>query len=298
MTRRVAVALAAAGLLVAVGCAKDETVASTDTTTPVSASSGGGGAGTTEPDDSPGTTDPEDADKDKGKGGGSGEYAEACTAIEDLEALEDDDDTAAVFALMEQARDAGPDELVDHWDTMIDILGELDALDQDSDEALAKAFELLEDPEYLEAAAAIDDFAEEECGIDIDLDPSEEGETGGGLIPDDRGSDSTDPDSDPTSIKAVKAHIKSRFGTEAWYSLIDENVTWGSSGSGGEVTWTIGLGDPMAAAGATTSELNDVCEVLAAYLDTYESRDVEIEISGADDEILVRRAPGESCTVV
>jgi len=295
MTRRFAVALAAAGLLVAVGCAKDETVSSTNTTTPVTASSSGGGAGTTEPDeDTTDTTDPEDADKDKGKG--SGEYADACAAIEDLEALEDESDSAETFALMEAARDGGPDELVDHWDTLIDILGELDALDEDSDEALAKALELLDDPEYLEAAAAIDDFAEEECGLDIDLDPAEENETGGGLIPDDGGSGAgTDPDADPTSIDAVQAHVESRFGTETWYSVLDENVSWGSSGSGDVTTWTIGLGDDPAAAGATTSDLNDVCEVLAAYLDTYESGDVEIEITGPDDEVLVTRAAGASC---
>ena len=62
MTRRFAVALAAAGLLVSVGCSKDETVTSTSSTTPVTASSSGGGSGTTEPtdDDTTDTTDPED----------------------------------------------------------------------------------------------------------------------------------------------------------------------------------------------------------------------------------------------
>jgi hypothetical protein len=42
MTRRFAVAFAAVGLLVAVGCSKDEPVTTSNTTTPVTASSGGG----------------------------------------------------------------------------------------------------------------------------------------------------------------------------------------------------------------------------------------------------------------
>ena len=291
MTRRFAVALAAAGLLVAVGCAKDETVTASSTTTPVTASSSGSGSGTTEPeDDSTDTTDPEDEDKDTGTG--TGEYAEACTAIEELEALDDageDGDSAATFALMEEARDAGPDELVDHWDTLIGVFEELEALG-DSDEAMVQAFELFGDPEFIEAAGAIDDFASEECGIEIDLDPS--GQSPGGRVGDDDTGAPTDDD--PTSIDAVQAHLESRFGTEDWYAVLDENVTWGSSGSG-DVTWTIALGDDPAAGGATTTDLVDVCEVMAAYLDTYESGDVEIEISGPDEALIVTRAPGESC---
>lgn len=281
MTRRLAVALAAAGLLVSVGCAKDETVTSTSTSTPVTASSGGG-SGTTEPDE--GT----DEDKDKG----SGEYAEACSTIEEIDQLEGDGDMEQGLALFEQARDAGPEELAGYWDTLSAVFEDMEAVDENDPESVAKIFELLDDPEFLEAAAAIDDFAQEECGLDIDLDPS--GESGGGLEPDGPGSEDTIPGGDPTSIDAVQAHIESRFGTEVWYSILDENVSWGSSGVS-TVTWTIDLGDEPASAGATATDLVDVCEVMAAYLDTYEDGDVEIEISGPDDAVIVSRQPGESC---
>lgn len=201
MKRRAAIALATVGLVVAMGCAKDETVSSADTTTPVTAPSGAGGSSTDGTTKTPGTDRDEDEDqdtttstststsKDKDKDEdktstttassrtGTGDYEEACAAIEDLEALDDDDneDFDKVFALMETARDASPDELVEHWDALIDVFGELADLDENSPEAMAKALGLFEDPEFLEAAAAIDDFAEEECGIDIDLDPAEEG---------------------------------------------------------------------------------------------------------------------------
>lgn len=297
MTRRFAVALAAAGLLVSVGCSKDETVTSTSSTTPVTASSSGGGSGTTEPeDDSSDTTDPEDADKDQG----TGEYAEACTAIEDLEAIDDSDEGSSdeTFLLMEEARDAGPDELVDHWDTLIGVLEELDALG-DSDEAMTRALELFDDPEFIEAAGAIDDFASEECGIEIDLDPS--GQSPGGLSEDDGGlsddpidPDTTDPENEPTSINAVQYYAESMFGTEDWFEILEENVTWGSTGSG-DVSWNIALGTDPADVGMTEVDLLFVCDTLADYLDTYESGDVDIVISGPDEADLVTRAPGEPC---
>lgn len=283
--RRFAVALAATGLLVAVGCSKEETVTASSTTAPVTASSGGG-SGTTEPDDTSDTTDP-DSDK------GSGEYAESCEAIEELEALDEEngDDADQTFALMEQARDAGPDDLVDHWDTLIGVLEELEALG-DSDEAFTRAFELYEDPEFIAAAGAIDDFAEEECGIDIDLDPTEE-DSPGGLSEDP--TDTTDPDEDPTSIDALQSHLQSEFGTERWYDVLDGNVSWTSSGTPSKVTWTVAFGDDPIAEGMTIDDLVDVCDAMADYLDTHEGTDVEIDITGPGDAELVTRAPGESC---
>jgi hypothetical protein len=260
----------------------------------VNASSEGGGTGTTEPADAPGTTEAKGKDKDpgKGKGQGSGEYAEACAALEGLEALDDangDEDSAATFALMEDARAAGPDELVAHWDTMIKLLGELDALDEESDEALAKAFELFDDPEYLEAASAIDDFAAKECGLDIELDPTEE--SAGGLTED---TIETDPDADPTSINAVQDHLRTRFGTEDWYEVLDGNVSWGAQGVR-EITWTVTFGDDPADGGMSEADLVDVCDAMADYLDEHERGDVSVELLDSADAVLVSRDPGEAC---
>jgi hypothetical protein len=297
MTRRFAVALAVAGLLVAVGCAKDATVSSTDTTTPVTASSGGGGAGTTEPDeDVTDTTDPEDADKDKGKGTGSGEYAEACTAIEGLEALDDadEDDSDQTFALMEEARDAGPDELVDHWDTLIDVLGELDALGE-SDEAMTKALELLDDPEFLEAAAAIDDFAEEECGLDIDLDPAEESDVPGGRTNDDEIGAPSNGSKDPTSVASVKAFLADEYGSEVWWPVLEDASGW-SYVNTNDPMWTIKLSASSDWETLTIEELEAACDAVAEHLDTVVDSDAAVEILDPDDvELVSRYFRGEAC---
>jgi hypothetical protein len=281
-TRRLAVALAAAGLLVSVGCAKDETVTASSTTTPVTASSGGG-AGTTEPTG--------DEDKDSG----SGEYAEACAAIEEIDQLESDGDLEEGLALFEDARDAGPEELADHWDKLSEVYEELVALDQNDEEAMATVLALMDDPEFLEAAATIDDFAEEECGLDIDLDPAEESDTGGGLTDDTIVTETTDPDADPTSIDALQAHLEATYGTEAWWPILDDATTWGSSGGTDGVEWSVTLSSSTDVATLSASDLEAACDAMADYLDTYEDGDVTIEIVDTDDTVLVSREAGEAC---
>lgn len=270
----VMVVLVAAATL---GCASDETVTSTSTTTPVTASSGG--SGTTE---APPGTDPDDE---------GGEYAEACALIEEIDSTANDDLESALL-LFEDARDAGPEELADHWDTLSDTFTELEALGSD-DAAMTRAFELLADPEFMEAAAAIDDFADDECGLDIDLDPSEE--NAGGLEPDGPGSEDTTPDGDPTSIDALQAHLEQEYGSEAWWPIIDDATTWSSSNTGSEVEWSVTLSGSTDTAAVPAGDLEAACEAMADYLDTYEDSDVSIEILDADDAVLVSRAPGEAC---
>jgi len=105
----VAVVVAFAAAVIA-GCASDETVTSTATTTPVTASSG-----TSETTEAPPGTDP-----------GDGEYAEACALIDEIDQTAEDD-LASALVLFEEARDAGPEELVDHWDTLTDTLTQIEA---------------------------------------------------------------------------------------------------------------------------------------------------------------------------
>lgn len=266
---------------VTLGCSSDETVTSTSTSTPVTASSSG--SGTTE---APPGTDPDDADK------GAGEYAEACAAIEEIDGMADNDDLASALLLFDDARDAGPEELAEHWDTLADTFNELEALGSD-DAALTRAFELMADPAFMEAAAAIDDFAEEECGLDIDLDPAEE--NAGGLEPDGPGSEDTTPgDEDPTSIDSVQAYLQAEYRSESWWPVLDDATSWGSQGSGSEVSWSINLSSSDATT-LSASELEAACDAMADYLDTYEDRDVSVEILDSDDAVLVSRGPGEAC---
>lgn len=193
-TRRLTVALAAAALLIAAGCAKDESVTTSETTAPVTASSSDekGTTSTTEDDEDETTTTTEPDDDDDTttttakKGGGktgtpTGNYEEACAKIEEIDSMDDDAPDDEAFAAMEEARDAGPEELRDHWDTLIGVFEDLMAIDENDPDALERAFEVMGDEQFLAAAAAIDDFAEEECGLDLDLDPAEEDSTIGGL---------------------------------------------------------------------------------------------------------------------
>jgi hypothetical protein len=289
--RRLAVALAAAGLLVAAGCAKDEAVTTSATTAPVTASSGDDEGTTT-------TTEEEDEDPDADEDKGSGDYDEVCEKIEELDSLPDDTPDDEGLALMEEARDVSPDELVDHWDVLIDVLTELSALDEESDEAITRVFELMEDPEFLEAAATIDDFAEEECGLDIELDPTEE-EMGG--LSDPSGSSSSGGFEDvgegdsPSAIDAVQDHLRDLYSEETWYAeALDENTSWSASGSS-TITWLLVLGNDPFAAGMTEDDLLDVCDSMGYFLDGYEDGSVELSIEDGDGAVLASRGPGEDC---
>jgi len=272
----VAVVVAFAAAVIA-GCASDETVTSTATTTPVTASSG-----TSETTEAPPGTDP-----------GDGEYAEACALIDEIDQTAEDD-LASALVLFEEARDAGPEELVDHWDTLTDTLTQIEALGA-TDADLTRALELMADPAFMEAAATIDDFATDECGLDVNLDPSDEDTTGGLTDPGSTDTTSTtDPDDDPTSIDALQAHLKSEYGTEAWWPVLDDATSWGASTVGGDVEWSVTISNADAVA-LTASDLEAACGAMAEYLDTYEDGAVSIEIIDADDAVLVSRAPGAAC---
>lgn len=274
----VAVVVAFAAAVIA-GCASDETVTSTATTTPVTASSG-----TSETTEAPPGTDPDD-----------GEYAEACAIIEEIDQTAEDD-LASALVLFEEARDAGPEELVDHWDTLTDTLTQIEALGA-ADADLTRALELSAEPAFMEAAATIDDFATDECGLDVNLDPADEDTTGGLTDPGSTDTtNTTDPDDDPTSIGALQAHLESEYGTDAWWPVLDDATSWGSSTVGGDVDWSVTLSSSGAAA-LTASDLEAACDAMAQYLDTYEDGDVSIEILDADDAVLVSRAPGEACAI-
>ena len=286
ITRRLSVALVAAGLLLAVGCAKDETLTTAPTTTPVTAVSGGGG------DKTDGTT-PDDADEDADKDKGSGSYDEACSIIQDIDEVPEDDFEEAI-ALMGDARDASPDELADSWDVLIDVFDQLSAVESGSDAETTMMLELLEDPDFLAAAAAIDDFAEEECGIDIGLDPSEESDAPGGRTGDDEIGAPTDDD--PTSIDAVQAYLASIHGDEVWWPVLDDASAWGSSGSS-DVLWTITLSSSSDWEALTAKDLESACNAISGYLLTNGdySGFVEIEILDPDETVLVSKVEDGDC---
>jgi hypothetical protein len=297
-SRALAAAIAAAGLLITVGCAKDETVATTQTTTPVTASSRSDEDPTTTAKDADEGED-EDADKE------AGAYDEACSIIEEIDDIQSNDVDEAV-ELMGEARDLSPDELADSWDELIDAMEALGAVQGDEAAEEEVRSELLDDPDFLDAATTIDDFAEDECGLDIALDPNDEREdpdarTGDDEIgiPDARTGDDEigipEDGSDETSVRAVKAYMAQNHASEVWWPVLEDASGWSWSNMV-DPMWTIKLSTASDWESLTTAELEAACDAVAEHLNEIVETDAGLEILDPDDEVLVSRYErGEPC---
>lgn len=279
----VAAVIAAGALLVTLGCAKDETVATTPTT-PVTALSSG-----SDTEKSTTTTT-----EDEGGDVGAGAYDEACSIIEEIDEVQGNDVDEAID-LMEDARGLSPDELAGSWDELIDAMESLAAVEGDPEAEDAVLADMLADPDFLDAAAEIDDFAEEECGLDIELDPEDEAEEPGPRGGDDEIGVPDDGSEDPTSVQAVKAYMAEHHGDEVWWPVLEDASGWSWTHMV-DPMWTITLSASSDWDTLTTAELEAACDALAEHLDTIVDSDPGVEILDPDDEVLVSRFfRGEAC---
>ena len=287
ITRRLAVDLAAAGLLVDGGLrqGRDGRHVDADDHAGHGVASGGGS----------GTTVPEDDNDRRTRTKGRATTPKRARSSKRSTSWRATVPSTRASRSSPDARDAGPDELADHWDTLSDLYGQMSTVDENDPEAIGDMLDLMDDQEFLAAAAAIDDFAEEECGLIIDLDPADDVDNDGGLSDDTDTTELSDPAEDPTSIKNVKGFLAGTYGDEAWWPVLEDANSWGSSGTPNQVSWTVMLSGKAASKSLASSELVAACDAMADYLDDYETADVSIEISDIDDNVLVSREPGENC---
>lgn len=276
---RRALVVAAIGFAAA-GCAADDAGAPSSTTAPVATSAPAADAGS---------------------------FPEACAAIEEIDRTEFGTDIELLRRLTSEARDTGPEELQDDWDTFVAVFEVMYALDPEAPDFLEqfeRVTQMGEDPAFLASAAAIDDFAEETCGLDVQIDPEEASTGGSGSGSGSSGSGGTFVDRGegdaPSTVTGVHQALRSRFGTESWY---EDGVANGMSLTFdyvGEVAeWTVTFDGDPSAAGMSQADLLGICDAMATYLDGAEVvEDVEITIEGPRGTAIAERAPGGPCVGV
>lgn len=96
-----------------------------------------------------------------------------CDALAEVSANppSDDDPAAAVETLLGLA-DEAPEELQDDFEVLAEAVDEFAEV-EDSPEAMSTVFEIFLRPEVLQASVAIDLYASQECGVELDTNPTE-----------------------------------------------------------------------------------------------------------------------------
>ena len=208
------------------------------------------------------------------------------------------EDVLGSLDILDELRVVAPDDVVADVDVMIDINEQYLGLDEQQNYDLGE--ELDGDPDFMDAAANLDEFGLDECGTEIGffipfgpdrrtapLDPD--------LFPDVTSGGIPSGDDDPTSIDSLQAHLEKEYGTEDWWPVLDDATSWSSSGFSDVVEWEVTLSSSPASSALPVASLTAACDAMASYLDTYEDRDVEVTIASSDSVALVSRKAGEPC---
>ncbi len=131
-------------------------------------------ADTTETDASDDADDTADDADDTADDGGDGDSSAFCGRIDELNAMDDLDDDAALAALGDLVDDA-PEEIRSDLELVVDRISDLEGLDEDDPEAMGQIFALMDDEEFVAASENLEAYGVEECGLppsddDVDLD--------------------------------------------------------------------------------------------------------------------------------
>lgn len=233
--------------------------------------------------------------------GGDADPTEFCDALAASQAAEGGDgggdgagagngdtDVAEVLAELEALAELAPAELVDDFEVMAGAFEQLEGLDEDDPESLEAIFEVVFDEEMLSATLALEAYAEEECGLELEgLDPTTSGgggdtgsgggDTGSGAGPE------HDPDDPDVHLEEVGA-VEDAHEGESWADKLDSTFI----NMGHEVTVSA---DPSA--GLTEDEALDACRALVEAL---RPGNAELTVAVQSGETVLASAPeGGDC---
>jgi hypothetical protein len=211
------------------------------------------------------------------------------------------------------ARDAGPDELADSWNVLLDALTALADLDTDD---VSGAMEIVLDPAYEKAVTKVTEYTERECGFGLEgIDPKSSGSNespngttvgGTGDLPEvcQRLTGlSEDDKTDPLSLYAARTSICRSHPDASWLAWIVARSAWSSQN---KVEWAVTVPDDQDT--TPTVSADDALEACIALDDYLESVGTQATITigtGPMDElpkaktVLVTKAtPDGTCTKV
>lgn len=222
-----------------------------------------------------------------GSGNGGGDAEAFCDRLRELDAeesvnLEDEDGLAALTELI----DIAPQDVADNLEELADAAQELNDLDEDDPESFGAAFEIFLDPRVLDAISEFGQFAEDECGIEIqgtDIDP----DNPLGDLTDDFSSDfSADFSSDfgtdaggPSDTELLQAFLEENYGDEPWVDLISSR----STGTLADISVNVTL---QMDEGVDAESAVSACEASLAWAEDAGFEEAEAEIQNTDLETL------------
>jgi hypothetical protein len=114
-----------------------------------------------------GSSDSDASGDSAGDAASSGDFCAKLQSAEKNAIGVDDDPTAALAALAALEANA-PDELKKHFAVMAELIDELAALPSDHIDSMAAAMEIAFRPEVIAAGMALEEYASETCGFDLD----------------------------------------------------------------------------------------------------------------------------------
>jgi hypothetical protein len=119
----------------------------------------------------PATTEPAEDDVAEPDTGSSDEF---CQVLENFEVADPAAEDPSIAAdELRKLGDAAPADLQDDFETLAAAFEKLSGLDESSPEAMAGMFEVFFDPAVLMAGENIEAYAAEECGFELDPNPTD-----------------------------------------------------------------------------------------------------------------------------
>jgi hypothetical protein len=213
--------------------------------------------------------------------GGGGDAQAFCDRLEELdsEANLSVDDIEGIEALVDLI-DLAPEDVADDLDRLRQAAEDLSDLDQDDPDSFEAAFEVILDPQLLEALSDFGDFATDECGLEVegtDFDPDNPFGDLSSDLSTDLSSDATDDE--PSNTDLLGAYIDDHYGDEDWVDVIGSRSV--GSVEGVQATVTLGLNEVVDSDAAV-----EVCEAALAWGEDAGYPDVDAEVQGPDQETL------------
>lgn len=126
--------------------------------------------------------------------GGDGQAGDFCGVLRNLATMQSDNaDEVEVLESLAAAGDSAPEELRPAFATLADVVEKMQSIDPEADDYFEKMFEIAMDPDVQEAADRIDDYAVEECGVELDDSDTDADHASGDTTPVDTAPTGTTP---------------------------------------------------------------------------------------------------------
>jgi hypothetical protein len=220
-------------------------------------------------------------DGDSGSSGETGDAEAFCVRLEELqeeEGLDLDDDGAA--AALEELADLAPEEIDGEVNRIQRAFEALSELDQDDPDAFEEVLELVYDPAVIRAFEAFADYADDECGIEL-----EDVEDLSDAFTDDATADFSDDlsddlsDDEPSPAEQIRTHLEENYASEGFSDLVGGIGTVEVADDDLQATLT--LDEP--ADGETAAA---ICEAVVEFADQNGIDTLTVEVEDDQDTIL------------